>query len=84
VKVFLPEGHKQERMQSLDQEGKVVYASKDGKSIKVSQAMEWLAGCVHTYRTGVSRWCGTKDYAIRDFITTGYPHFNYKPKNLDL
>ena len=33
----------QERMQYLDQEGKVVYASKDGKSIKVSLAMEWLA-----------------------------------------
>ena len=44
LKVFLyPEGHKQERMQYLDQEGKVVYASKAGKSIKVFPAMEWLA-----------------------------------------
>jgi hypothetical protein len=34
----------QERMQYLDQEGKVVYTSKDGKSGKVSLAMEWLAG----------------------------------------
>jgi hypothetical protein len=43
-----PEGHKQERMQYLDQAGKVVYASKDGKSIKVFPAMEWLANlCSH-------------------------------------
>ena len=41
--IIYPEGHKQERMQYLDQKGKVVYAAKDGKSIKVSPAMEWLA-----------------------------------------
>ena len=40
--IIYPEGHKQERMQYLDQEGKVVYVSKDGKSIKVFPAMEWL------------------------------------------
>ena len=34
----------QEHMQYLDQEGKVVYTSKDGKSSKVSLAMEWLTG----------------------------------------
>jgi hypothetical protein len=33
----------QERMQYLDQEGKVVYTSKDGKPSKVFPAMEWLA-----------------------------------------
>ena len=43
----------QERMQYLDQEGKVVYASKDGKSIKVSPAMEWLAAmCSHIPNRG--------------------------------
>ncbi|MCX5874358.1 MAG: transposase [Deltaproteobacteria bacterium] len=33
----------QERMLYLDQEGKVVYAAKDGKSVKVFPTMEWLA-----------------------------------------
>ena len=43
----------QERMQYLDQEGKVVYASKDGKSIKVFPAMEWLAAmCWHIPNRG--------------------------------
>jgi len=37
----------QERMQYLDQEAKVVYTSKDGKSTKVFDALEWLAAiCV--------------------------------------
>jgi len=40
-------------MQYLDQEGKVVYASKDGKSIKVFPAMEWLAAmCSHIPNRG--------------------------------
>ncbi len=52
----------QERMQYVDQEEKVTYASRDGKSIKVSQAMEWLAAMCFRVPTGVSRWCGTKDY----------------------
>jgi Putative transposase len=43
----------QERMQYLDQEGKVVYASKDWKSIKVSPVMEWLAAmCSHIPNRG--------------------------------
>jgi hypothetical protein len=43
----------QERMQYLDQEGKVVYTSKDGKSIKVFPAMEWLAAmCWHIPNRG--------------------------------
>jgi len=33
----------QEQMQYLDQEGKVVYTSKDGKTTKVFPALEWLA-----------------------------------------
>ncbi|MFH2076967.1 MAG: transposase [Pseudomonadota bacterium] len=32
----------QERMQSLDQEGKVVYTSKDGRTSKSFPALEWL------------------------------------------
>ena len=44
----------QERMQYLDQEGKVVYASKDGKSNKVFTAMEWLAAiCSHISDRGL-------------------------------
>ena len=40
-------------MQYLDQEGKVVYASKDGNSIKVFTAMEWLAAmCLHIPNRG--------------------------------
>ena len=33
----------QERKQYLDQAEKIVYTSKDGKSTKVSPALEWLA-----------------------------------------
>jgi hypothetical protein len=33
----------QERMQYLDQEGKVVYSSKDGRTSKCFPALEWLA-----------------------------------------
>jgi hypothetical protein len=39
----------QERMQYQDQEGKVVYAAKDGKSVKVFPAMEWLASHVFAH-----------------------------------
>jgi hypothetical protein len=40
-------------MQFLDQEGKVVYAAKDGKSVKVIPAMEWLAAmCSHLPNQG--------------------------------
>jgi hypothetical protein len=41
--IIYPEGHKQERMHSLDQEAKVVSTAKDGKSTKVFDALEWLA-----------------------------------------
>jgi hypothetical protein len=38
----------QERMQYLDQEGKVVYTSKDGRTSKNFPALEWLANlCSH-------------------------------------
>jgi hypothetical protein len=46
--IIYPEGHKQERMHSLDQEAKVVSTAKDGKSTKVFDALEWLAAmCSH-------------------------------------
>jgi hypothetical protein len=38
----------QERMQYLDQEGKVIYTTKDGKTSKFFPALEWLAAmCSH-------------------------------------
>jgi uncharacterized protein YgbK (DUF1537 family) len=38
----------QERIHYKDQEGKVVYAAKNGRSVKVFPAMEWLAAmCSH-------------------------------------
>ena len=43
----------QERMQYLDQEGTVVYISKDGKETKVFPALEWLAAmCSHIPNKG--------------------------------
>ncbi len=43
----------QERMQYLDQEGKVVYTSKNGKTTKVFPALEWLAAmCSHIPNKG--------------------------------
>ena len=43
----------QERMQYLDQEGKVVYTAKNGKSTKVFPALEWLAAmCSHIPNRG--------------------------------
>ncbi len=43
----------QERMQYLDQEGKVVYTAKAGKSQKIFSAMEWLAAmCSHIPNRG--------------------------------
>ena len=48
----------QERMQYLDQEGKVVYSAKDGKSVKVFPAMEWLAAmCSHIPNTYKASSC---------------------------
>jgi hypothetical protein len=38
----------QQRIRYLDQEGSVVYTSKDGETIKIFPAMEWLAAmCSH-------------------------------------
>ena len=43
----------QERMQYLDEEGEVVYKSKDGKDTKVFPALEWLAAmCTHIPNRG--------------------------------
>ena len=51
--IIYPEGHKQERMQYLDQEGRVVYTAKDKKTSKVFPAREWMAGmCSHIPNRG--------------------------------
>jgi hypothetical protein len=56
--IIYPEGHtrasfSQERMQYLDQEGKVVYRAKDGKSSRIYPALEWLAAmCSHIPNRG--------------------------------
>jgi hypothetical protein len=56
--IIYPEGHtrasfSQERMQYLDQEGKVVYRAKDGKSSRIYPALEWLtAMCSHIPNRG--------------------------------
>ncbi|MDD5414834.1 MAG: transposase, partial [Smithellaceae bacterium] len=43
----------QERMQYRDQEGKVIYASKDGRTSKCFPALEWLAAmCSHIPNRG--------------------------------
>jgi hypothetical protein len=43
----------QERMQHLDQEGKVVYAVPNGKSVKGFPVLEWLAAmCSHIPNRG--------------------------------
>ena len=43
----------QERMQYLDQEGKVIYTAKDKKTSKVFPALEWLANlCSHIPNRG--------------------------------
>jgi hypothetical protein len=43
----------QERMQYLDQEAKVIYNSKNGKSTKTFDALEWLAAmCSHIPNRG--------------------------------
>jgi len=48
----------QERMQYLDQEGKVVYTGKDRKTNKVFPALEWLAAMCSHIPNGENRWCG--------------------------
>jgi hypothetical protein len=43
----------QERMQYLDQEGKVIYTAKDKKTSKVFPALEWMAAmCSHIPNRG--------------------------------
>jgi len=75
----------QERMQYLDQEGRVVYASKDGKSIKVFPAMEWLAAmCSHIPNMGeqMVRYHGIWN-TIRGYSLSGNPHVKSNPKVTD-
>ena len=56
--IIYPEGHtrasfSQERMQYLDQKGKVVYTSKDGRTNKSFPALEWLTNlCSHIPNRG--------------------------------
>jgi hypothetical protein len=45
-------------MQYLDQEGKVVYTSKDGRTSKSFPALEWLATVCSHIPNGENRWCG--------------------------
>ena len=50
----------QERMAYIREESKVVYQSKDGKSEKVFDALEWLGWrpCVPMCSIRASRWSG--------------------------
>jgi hypothetical protein len=78
--IIYPEGHtrasfSQERMQYLDQEGKVVYTSKDGRTSKDFPCLEWLA-CARAYRTGESRWCSFKVISFRTHPAFGAGDFN--------
>jgi hypothetical protein len=54
----------QERMHYMNQEGKVVYAAKHLKSLKVFPAMEWLAVmCSH-----IPNW-GEQMVRYKDYVT---------------
>jgi hypothetical protein len=75
----------QERMIYLDQEGKVVYMSRDGKDTKVFPALEWLAAmCFHIPKRGeqIVRYYGFWN-TIRYDSSGGNLHINSKPKTLD-
>jgi hypothetical protein len=43
-------------MQYLDQEGKVVYTAKNGKSSKIFPALEWLAAMCSHIPNRSNRW----------------------------
>jgi len=76
----------QERMQYLDQEGTVVYISKDSRASKCFPALEWLANlCSHIPNRGeqMVRYYGFS-FTIRNFTSPGNHHFNPKSKTLDL
>ena len=73
-------------MQYLDQEGKVVYTSKDGRTSKNFPALEWLASlCSHIPAQGeqMVRYYGLCN-TVRDYSLSGNHHFNWKLKTLDL
>ncbi len=62
----------QERMQYLDEEGEVVYKSKDGKDAKVSPALEWLAAmCSHIPNRGEQM---VKYYGYYSNVSRGKRH----------
>ena len=75
----------QERMHLDQQEGKVVYMSRDGKDTKVFPALEWLAAmCFHIPKRGeqIVRYYGFWN-TIRYDSSGGNLHLNSKPKTLD-
>jgi hypothetical protein len=70
----------------LTQGGKAVYMSKDGRTSKSFPALEWLAAmCSHIPNRGEQMvWYYGFRNTVRQFSSTGNPHFNSKSKTLDL
>jgi hypothetical protein len=71
----------QERMQYLDQEGKVVYTSKNGRTSKSFPVLEWLANlCSHFPNRGeqMVRYYGFRN-TVRHYSSTGNTQFKSKP-----
>jgi len=67
-------------MTYLDQEGKVVYMSRNGKDTKVFPDLEWLAAmCFHIPKREeqMVRYYGFWN-TIRDDSSNGNPHSNFK------
>jgi hypothetical protein len=68
----------QERMQYLEQKGKVVYTSKDSRTSKSFPALEWPANlCSYIPNRGkpAVRYCGFRN-TVRHYSSTGNHHFN--------
>ena len=60
ARYIIPASFSQERMQYLDQEGKVVYTSEDGRTSKSFPALEWLANpCSHIPNWGEQKRAGS-------------------------
>ena len=80
VRYIIRASFSQERTQYLDQEGTVVYAAKDGKSVKVFPAMEWLAAmCSHIPNRGEQmvrcyRYATLSETKIQMVIFTSIPY----------
>lgn len=89
--IIYPEGHprasfSQERMQYLDQEGKVVYPPKDGRTSKSFPALEWLDNLFsHIPNRGEQMvryygFCST----VRDCSSSGNHYFDSDLTSADL